>query len=598
MPATPQSRFHSLRPALQYLKPYRTQIACALLALVFTASVMLSLGQGLKLLIDQGLATQSATQLDRSILLFMGLIVLLAAGSFTRYFLVSWIGERVVADLRKAVFSHLIHLHPAFFDANRSREIQSRITTDTTLLQTVIGSSVSMALRNAMMAIGGFIWLFVTNWKLASIVIAAVPMVVLPLLLFGRRVRNLSRRNQDRLADVGTYVGETLGNIKTVHAYNHQAQDELQLGDRVELSFQNAVGHIRYRASMIALVILLVMGAVSVMLWVGGHDVMDGKITGGELAAFVFYAVIVGSSLGVLSESWGDLLRAAGAMDRLMELLSAKNEITTPPQPATLPARISGHLHINDLTFAYRSRPDTLAINRLSLDVKPGSRVALVGPSGAGKSTLFDLILRFYDPAAGNISIDGIDIRALAPSAWRAQLGLVPQQPALFTGTLAENIRYGKPDATDAELESAARAAYAWEFIARLPDKLNTQIGEGGLQLSGGQRQRIAIARALLKDPAILLLDEATSALDAESEHMVQQALEGLMKGRTSLVIAHRLSTVIDADCIAVMEQGRLIDIGTHHDLLRRCPLYARLAELQFGLRDDAVELRAEPAEA
>ncbi len=586
----PVSRFYSLRPALRYLTPYRLQIACALLALVFTAAVMLSLGQGLKLLIDQGLATRSAEQLDRSILLFMGLIVLLAAGSFTRYFLVSWVGERVVADLRKAVFSHLIHLHPAFFDANRSREIQSRITTDTTLLQTVIGSSVSMALRNIIMAVGGFIWLFVTNWKLASIVITSVPLVVLPLLLFGRRVRNLSRRNQDRLADVGTYVGETLGNIKTVHAYNHQAQDENQLGKRVDLAFENAVGHIRHRASMIAMVIVLVMSAVSAMLWVGGHDVMAGKISGGELAAFVFYAVIVGTSLGVLSETWGDLQRAAGAMDRLMELLSARNEITAPLYPRALPARVNGHLQIHQLQFAYPARPDTWAIDRLSLEVTPGSRVALVGPSGAGKSTLFDLILRFYDPAAGEIAIDGTNIRALDPHAWRAQLGLVPQQPALFTGTLAENIRYGKPDASDAEVEAAARAAYAWEFIERLPEKLDTAIGEGGLRLSGGQRQRIAIARALLKDPAILLLDEATSALDAESEHMVQQALDRLMKGRTSLVIAHRLSTVIDADYIAVMEHGRLIDIGTHQDLLQRCALYARLAELQFGLHEERLE--------
>lgn len=587
MLATPTSRFQSLRPALQFLKPYKAQIFAALLVLIFTATVMLSLGQGLKMLIDQGLATQSSAQLDRSILIFMGLIVLLAAGSFGRYFLVSWVGERVVADLRKAVFSHLIHLHPAFFDANRSREIQSRITTDTTLLQTVIGSSISMALRNVMMAVGGFIWLFVTNWKLASIVIAAVPLVVLPLLLFGRRVRKLSRRNQDRLADVGTYVGETLGNIKTVHAYNHQPQDELQLGARVELTFQNAVGHIRQRASMIALVILLVMSAVSVMLWVGGHDVMQGKISGGELAAFVFYAVIVGSSLGVLSETWGDLQRAAGAMDRLMELLSARNEITAPAQPKRLPERVSGQLHIQNLSFAYPARANILAIDQLSLNIQPGSRVALVGPSGAGKSTLFDLILRFYDPVAGSIKIDGTDIRALDPAAWRAQLGLVPQQPALFTGTLADNIRYGKPDASDHELEAAARAAYAWEFIERLPEKLDTPIGEGGLQLSGGQRQRIAIARALLKNPAILLLDEATSALDAESEHMVQQALEGLMKGRTSLVIAHRLSTVIDADCIAVMEHGRLIALGTHQDLLPRCPLYARLAELQFGMREE-----------
>lgn len=586
MSSNTKSRINSLRPALGFLKPYWGRLVAASMALVFTAGVMLSMGQGLRQLIDQGLATQSADQLDKSILFFMALVAMLAVGSYARYFLVSWLGERVIGDLRKAIFSHLIDLHPGFFDANRSREIQSRITTDTTLLQTVIGSTVSMALRNFLMFLGGFIWLFVTNWKLASIVVASVPFVVLPIVIFGRRVRGLSRTNQDKLADVGTYVGEALANIKTMQAYNHQAQDRHLFGDTVEGSFNTAVRHIRQRALMVASVIFLVMGAVSIMLWVGGHDVMNGTITGGQLAAFVFYAVIVGSSLGVLSETWGDLQRAAGATERLMELLFAESEIVPPANPRPLSAE-HADLTIENLAFNYPTRPTHRALDGVSLKVPSGIRLALVGPSGAGKSTLFDLILRFYDPSEGSIRYAGVDIREFHPSDWRARTAWVPQQPTLFTGTILENIRYGRPDASEQEVEKAARAAFAWEFIERLPQGLHTSIGEAGLRLSGGQRQRVAIARAILQDPDILLLDEATSALDAESEHMVQLALEVLMKGRTSLVIAHRLATIIDSDLIAVLEHGKIIAVGNHADLLQSSPLYSRLAELQFAAGDE-----------
>jgi len=588
MDSNNKTRLKSLRPALRFLRPYWARVLGASLALVFTAGVMLSMGQGLRGLIDQGLATQSAAKLDQSILLFMVLVAMLAVGSYTRYFLVSWLGERVIGDLRKAIFSRLIELHPGFFDANRSREIQSRITTDTTLLQTVIGSSVSMALRNLLMFVGGFIWMFVTNWKLASIVVASVPFVVLPIIIFGRRVRGLSRTNQDKLADVGTYVGEALANIKTVQAYNHQHQDRQLFGATVEASFNAAVSHIRQRAWMIALVIFLVMGAVSIMLWVGGHDVMSGEISGGQLAAFVFYAVIVGSSLGVLSETWGDLQRAAGATERLMELLSARNEILPPPQPWPLTQQHSD-LTIEQLVFSYATRPHQRALDGVQLHIPAGMRVALVGPSGAGKSTLFDMILRFYDPLAGGIHYGGVDIREFHPATWRNRLAWVPQQPTLFTGSILDNIRYGRPDASEEAVERAARAAFAWEFIERLPQGLHTHIGEAGVRLSGGQRQRVAIARAILQDPDILLLDEATSALDAESEHMVQQALEVLMQGRTSLVIAHRLATIIDSDLIAVMEHGRIIAVGNHADLLQRCPLYARLAELQFNTPEEVL---------
>ncbi|HEK1692277.1 ABC transporter ATP-binding protein [Pseudomonas putida] len=567
-----------------FMRPYRRQALLALLALVVTAGITLSMGQGIRLLVDQGFMTRSAHQLNQTIGLFLLLVLALAAGTFSRFYLVSWIGERCVADIRRAVFDHLIGLHPGFFEDNRSSEIQSRLTADTTLLQAVIGSSLSMFLRNALMVIGGVVLLFITNPKLTSIVVVALPLVLAPILLFGRRVRSLSRQSQDRVADVGSYVAETLGQIKTVQAYNHQALDRQLFAGTVEAAFAVARQRIAQRAWLITLVIVLVLGAVGVMLWVGGMDVIAGRISAGELAAFVFYSLIVGSAFGTLSEVIGELQRAAGAAERIAELLAARSSILETEQPFVLDRqRAGGRIELKNMVFAYPSRPSVAAIDNLNLVIEPGQTVALVGPSGAGKSTLFDLLLRFYDPQQGCILLDNQPITSLALSELRRQFALVAQNPSLFRGTVEANIRYGRPQASLAEVEAAARGAHADEFIRQLPQGYQTPLGEGGIGLSGGQRQRLAIARALLVDAPILLLDEATSALDAQSEHLIQQALPSLMAGRTTLVIAHRLATVQHADRIAVIDKGRLVAVGTHRELIEKSPLYARLASLQFN---------------
>ncbi|WP_027874191.1 ABC transporter transmembrane domain-containing protein [Spongiibacter marinus] len=575
-----------LRAMLGFLKPYRWQVIGASVALICTAGITLSIGQGLRLLVDNGFSSNaSEAALNQALMLFFALVLLLATGTFVRFYLVSWIGERVSADLRKAVFAHVVTLHPGFFESQLSGDIQSRITTDTSLLQTVIGSSVSIALRNALMFIGGLIWLFVSNPKLTAMVMLSVPLVIVPILVFGRRVRRLSRSSQDKIASVGSFVGEAVKNIKLLQAFNHQTLDRKAFDGHVEVAFDVAIVRIKQRAWLSTVVIVLVLGAVTGMLWVGGHDVLAGRISGGELAAFIFYAVMVAASVGAISEVYGDLQRAAGATERLLELLAAENRILPPAAPAHLPVPVRGDIDFTSVSFAYASRPEHPAISNFSLSVPAGSSLALVGSSGAGKSTLIDLLLRFYDVSGGSICFDGVDIRNLDPDELRANIAMVPQQPVLFTGSVADNIRYGRPDASDAEIVSAAKAAFAHEFIERLPEGYQSFVGEGGVRLSGGQRQRVAIARAILADPKLLLLDEATSALDAESEYQVQQALERLMEGRTTVVIAHRLATVINVDRIAVLENGELVASGRHSELLVQSPLYARWASLQF---DDA----------
>ena len=581
----PSSRnLRQLRRLGRYLRPYRWQVAGTLVALVLAAGSVLVFGVGLRYLIDGGFGAGRPAALDHALRAALIVVVVLAAATFARSYLVSWLGERVVADLRRQVYDHVLGLSPGFFEVTRTGEVISRLGADTSVIQAVISATLSQALRNLLLLIGGLALLIVTSPRLTGLVLVVVPLVILPIVIFGRRVRRLSRLAQDRVGALSGHGEETLNAVRTVQAFAQEQRERGRFHALVEHAFGAAIGHARARAGLGAAVITLVFGAIVVVLWLGGHDVLAGGLTGGELAAFVFYASVVASATGGLAEIVGDLQRAAGATERLFELLDAPAEITAPAHPVPLPEVLRGELRLEQVSFAYPADPERPVLHGLDLEVVPGETVALVGPSGAGKTSVFQLLMRFYDPSEGRILLDGLDLRALDPVAFRARIGLVPQEPVIFSADAWDNLRYGRPDASDAEVRAAAEAAHAVEFLDLLPEGFATFLGEKGVRLSGGQRQRIAIARAILRDPAVLLLDEATSSLDAESERLVQDALERLRRGRTSVIIAHRLATVLNSDRIVVMDQGRVVATGTHQQLIEQDGLYARLAALQFDV--------------
>jgi ATP-binding cassette subfamily B protein len=582
-----------------FLQPYRWVLFLAILSLILTAGLNLSLGQGVRLIVDDGFVGGSLSKLNTVLWSFLTVVILLSLGTFARFYLVTWLGERVTADIRKAVFNHLITLEPNYFETNRSGELMSRLTTDTSVLQSIIGSSISFALRSLLLVVGGLFMLLITNAKLTLVVFGALPIIILPVLFFGKRVRKLSRASQDSVADVGTYAGEILQQIKTVQSYTREENERNAFAKEVENAFFVAKQRIMNRGLLTALVILFAFSAIGVMVYVGAKDVLLGNMSGGELAAFIFYAVMVAGGIAAVSEVLGELQRAAGATERLLELLSVNALIRSPDanKVATLhetdrDEELSHHNHngnhieFNNVKFSYPSRPDFCALDDINLVIQQGETIALVGSSGAGKSTLFELLQRFYDPQIGEIQLHNVPLQQLDLHSARRQMALVPQQPILFSADVMHNIRYGKPDASDEEVIAAAKAAYAHDFIIQLPDQYHSFLGENGVRLSGGQKQRVVIARAILNDPDILLLDEATSALDSESERWVQKALNKLMKKRTTLIIAHRLATVVHADRIIVMENGRMIAEGSHQQLLISSPKYQTLAALQFGHQD------------
>jgi ATP-binding cassette subfamily B protein len=574
-------RIGALRSLWPFLAPYRGLLTAALVALVFTAVVSLVLPLAVRRVVD-GFETSAEALLDSYFMAALGIALLFAVGSATRYYLVTRLGERVVADIRKAVFDRTIGMSPAFFEKIMTGEVLSRITTDTTLILSVIGSSISIALRNALILVGGLAMLFITSPKLAGLVLLIVPAVIVPIILLGRRLRRLSRENQDWIATSSGSASEALLSAQTVQAFTNEAASRDAFADVTERSFTAAKTRIFTRAVMTVIVIALVFSGIVGVLWIGARDVRADAMSVGELVQFVIYAIMVAGGAAALSEIWGELQRAAGASERLSELLNAVDSVTDPAAPVPLPVPAKGRVTFDDVVFRYPARPEDAALNGVSFDIRPGETVALVGPSGAGKTTVIQLIQRFFDPSSGRILLDGIDLRDMARSDFRRSIALVPQDPVIFATSARENIRFGRPDATDAEVEEAARAAAAHDFLAALPKGYDTYVGERGVMLSGGQKQRVAIARAILRDAPILLLDEATSALDAESERLVQMAVDRLARGRTTLVVAHRLATVKKADRILVFDQGRIVAEGTHDALVAGGGLYARLARLQF----------------
>ena len=581
-PAKTSAKLRPLLALAPYVARYRGRAALAFISLTVAAITTLVVPIAVRRMIDFGFSPEGIALINSYFSVMIAIVAVLAAASASRYYLVMTIGERIVADLRRDVFAHLVSLSPAFFNSARSGELVSRLTADTTQIKSAVGASVSIALRNMMLFIGAAAMMVITSPKLSGFVLLAIPLIVIPLVAFGRWVRRLSRNAQDTLADASAYASELIGAIRTVQAYTSERLATSRFGGDVEQAYEAARSSTRARAVLTLIIIFIVFSSVVAILWVGSHDVLTGQITPGRLGQFVLYAAFAATGLGQLSEVWGEVSAASGAAERLFEILRVKSQITAPPKPVALPQPARGDVGFDNVSFAYPTRPEVLAIDNVSFAVKAGEKVAIVGPSGAGKSTLFHLLLRFYDPARGAISLDGVPVRSADPVDVRARIALVPQDTVVFAASARENIRFGRPDATDAEVERAADLAHATEFLRRLPGGFEAQLGERGVTLSGGQRQRIAIARAILRDAPLLLLDEATSALDAESETLVQTALEELMRHRTTLVIAHRLATVLSCDRIMVMDQGRIVEQGSHTELVAANGLYARLARLQF----------------